>query len=376
MFYDISRRLILKGVDGIVFVADSQRERIDSNIESLWNLENSLKTQDNDLKTIPYAIQLNKRDLPNILSIKELTQELNCNNIAMFEAVAYKGIGVYDTFKEISKQILSSMSTSTPNNLEKYKALEKYSHSDLAKIAKTDSNEEKRLVAIFYLAKVKDQITINTLFDLLKDKTFSIRLRSLNALEKINSFQAIAPIIELLKDEEETIRSVAISILAKFKDEKALNSLITIFTNQAEPFYLRSQLIETLTILGDERIISPLITALEDPSPQIRTKTAEALGRLKATKAVNTIIERLKDTDPYVRAESAEALGRIGDKKAVDPLIELLKEDGEPFEKAKTALTELIGEVHTLRILHKVNPIKWKTFQKEEKSWWQKLVDR
>src|SRR6201989_1267251 len=73
VFYDASRKLILKGVDGVVFIADSQEERMDANIESLYNLEENLKSQGYDLMTIPYVLQLNKRDLPNVVPVTELT---------------------------------------------------------------------------------------------------------------------------------------------------------------------------------------------------------------------------------------------------------------------------------------------------------------
>jgi signal recognition particle receptor subunit beta len=76
VFYDASRKLILKGVDGIIFVADSQVERMDANIESVYNLEQNLKLQGYDLMKIPYALQLNKRDLPNIVPIEEMKREL------------------------------------------------------------------------------------------------------------------------------------------------------------------------------------------------------------------------------------------------------------------------------------------------------------
>src|SRR6266705_1916676 len=70
------RKLILKGVDGVVFVADSQEERMDANIESLYNLEENLKTQGYDLLKLPYVLQLNKRDLPNIIPVADLAAEL------------------------------------------------------------------------------------------------------------------------------------------------------------------------------------------------------------------------------------------------------------------------------------------------------------
>jgi len=79
VFYDASRKLILKGVDGVVFVADSQEERMDANIESLYNLEENLRAQGYDPEKIPYVLQLNKRDLPNVLPIDEITAELRRN---------------------------------------------------------------------------------------------------------------------------------------------------------------------------------------------------------------------------------------------------------------------------------------------------------
>ena len=72
VYYDASRKLILKGVDGVVFVADSQEERMDANIEALYNLEENLQTQGYDLHQVPYVLQLNKRDLPNVIPVEEL----------------------------------------------------------------------------------------------------------------------------------------------------------------------------------------------------------------------------------------------------------------------------------------------------------------
>lgn len=109
VYYDASRKLILKGVDGVVFVADSQEERMDANIESLYNLEENLKSQGYDLLKIPYVLQLNKRDLPNVVSVEELTGELNRKNEPVYEAVASKGDGVFDTLKAVAKQVLTEL---------------------------------------------------------------------------------------------------------------------------------------------------------------------------------------------------------------------------------------------------------------------------
>jgi signal recognition particle receptor subunit beta len=106
VFYDASRKLILKGVDGVVFVADSQRERMDANIESLFNLEANLKQHGYDLPKMPYVLQLNKRDLPNTVSIQDMTAELARKDEPVFEGVANRGVGVFDTLKAVAKQVL------------------------------------------------------------------------------------------------------------------------------------------------------------------------------------------------------------------------------------------------------------------------------
>jgi signal recognition particle receptor subunit beta len=109
VYYDASRKLILKGVDGVVFVADSQEERMDANIESLYNLEENLATQGYDLMKLPYVLQLNKRDLPNVVPAEDLTQELRRKDEPVFEAVAASGAGVFDTLKGVAKQVLTEL---------------------------------------------------------------------------------------------------------------------------------------------------------------------------------------------------------------------------------------------------------------------------
>ncbi len=106
VFYDASRKLILKGVDGVVFVADSQEERMEANIESVENLRFNLQEQGYDLDKIPYVVQDNKRDLPNIVTVEELRRELNPTGVPDFEACAATGEGVFETLKAIAKQIL------------------------------------------------------------------------------------------------------------------------------------------------------------------------------------------------------------------------------------------------------------------------------
>ena len=109
VFYDASRKLILKGVDGVVFVADSQMERMEANIESLDNLRTNLNEQGYDLDKLPYVVQLNKRDLPNSAPLNELQEVLNPTNVTTFEAVAVKGVGVFDTLKAVAKLVLTEL---------------------------------------------------------------------------------------------------------------------------------------------------------------------------------------------------------------------------------------------------------------------------
>jgi signal recognition particle receptor subunit beta len=113
VFYDASRKLILRGVDGVVFVADSQVERMEANIESLQNLQKNLAEHGFNLGTIPYVIQYNKRDLPNVIPLEELQKVLNPKGSPYFEAVAMTGTGVFETLKEIAKQVIFELKKNT-----------------------------------------------------------------------------------------------------------------------------------------------------------------------------------------------------------------------------------------------------------------------
>jgi len=108
-FYDASRKLVLKGVDGIIFVADSNVDRMEDNIESLKSLDANLREQGYDLRQIPFVFQWNKRDVDNPIPAKVLHEQLNTFGVAEFEAVAVKGTGVFDTLKAVSKGILKAL---------------------------------------------------------------------------------------------------------------------------------------------------------------------------------------------------------------------------------------------------------------------------
>jgi signal recognition particle receptor subunit beta len=110
VFYNTTRKLVLKGVDGIVFVADSQAAMLDANRESFQNLRENLKDIGLALEEIPLIVQLNKRDLPNTASAETITKALDPDReIGHVEAVAYKGEGVFETLKLISKLTLRTL---------------------------------------------------------------------------------------------------------------------------------------------------------------------------------------------------------------------------------------------------------------------------
>ncbi|MBC7752657.1 MAG: gliding-motility protein MglA [Moraxellaceae bacterium] len=111
--YDATRKLILQGIDGVIFVADSQADRLDENLQAFENLEKNLYQQGYNIKDIPLVIQYNKRDLPNALPIAELRKHLNRYNSIEVEASAFEGKGVLESFKSISKSIIHTLKGGT-----------------------------------------------------------------------------------------------------------------------------------------------------------------------------------------------------------------------------------------------------------------------
>jgi signal recognition particle receptor subunit beta len=110
VYYNASRKLILKGVDGLIFVADSQPHRAEANIEAMHNLYENLEAYGYDLSTIPFVIQYNKRDLADSIPVKDLRAQLNVGGVPDFEAVAVEGAGVFDTLKAVSKMVVRTLS--------------------------------------------------------------------------------------------------------------------------------------------------------------------------------------------------------------------------------------------------------------------------
>lgn len=109
VFYDASRKLILKGVDGVVFVADSQIARMEANLESMENLRTNLAEQGYSLDKLPYVVQYNKRDMPSVAPVEELRALLNPTNVPDYEGIATSGEGVFETLKAIAKLVLTEL---------------------------------------------------------------------------------------------------------------------------------------------------------------------------------------------------------------------------------------------------------------------------
>ena len=109
VFYSASRKLILRNVDGVVFVADSQAQRLDANLEALDDLQENLLAQGNALADLPYALQLNKRDLPGALPVEELSAALRRFQEPVIPGVASQGVGVLEALQHVAKGVLTKL---------------------------------------------------------------------------------------------------------------------------------------------------------------------------------------------------------------------------------------------------------------------------
>jgi signal recognition particle receptor subunit beta len=109
VYYNSTRKLVLQGVDGVIFVADSDPEKMEENIESYSNLIENLAEYGKDIRELPHVIQYNKRDLPNAMSVAEMDARMNKFGVPTFEAVAYTGEGVFPTLKTLAAMVLESI---------------------------------------------------------------------------------------------------------------------------------------------------------------------------------------------------------------------------------------------------------------------------
>lgn len=117
VFYDTTRKMILRGLDGVVFVADSQPDRMDGNVESLDNLRTNLKGHGYDLDSIPYTIAYNKRDLPNVMPVEAMDKILNTSPVQAYPSSAVTGEGVFDVLKDISRQVVLGLKDQIPESV-------------------------------------------------------------------------------------------------------------------------------------------------------------------------------------------------------------------------------------------------------------------
>ncbi len=116
VYYNATRKLVLQGADGVVFVSDSQARQLDENIESLQNLQANLLEQGIDVRTVPFVLQYNKQDLPRdlVLTHEEMDEQLNFRGVPSFPAAAVTGRGVFETLKAISERVLRKLSEESP----------------------------------------------------------------------------------------------------------------------------------------------------------------------------------------------------------------------------------------------------------------------
>jgi signal recognition particle receptor subunit beta len=110
VYYNATRKLVLRGADGVVFVADSQREQFDENVQSLRNLYENLLEEEVDIREFPTVLQYNKRDLPGVVPVEDLDDVLNFRGLPSFPASALQGAGVFETLRGISQLVLRSLS--------------------------------------------------------------------------------------------------------------------------------------------------------------------------------------------------------------------------------------------------------------------------
>jgi signal recognition particle receptor subunit beta len=109
ILYERTRLAVLNGADGIVFVVDSQRDKFEENVQSIMELEQNLRRLGKDLRTFPFVIQWNKRDMPNALRTDILNRYLNRQGVPSFEAIASNGQGVFATLRSISKLVMANL---------------------------------------------------------------------------------------------------------------------------------------------------------------------------------------------------------------------------------------------------------------------------
>ena len=141
-YYNATRKLVLKGADGVVFVADSQASQLDANLESYKNLGQNLKVNGLNIETIPLVVQWNKQDLQNLMPVEQLEAKINSRKAPTVKAVAVKGTGVLETFKAISKEVMHSLQEKIGGGVKPAAAEKKRDRSDTAQVKVTSERAD------------------------------------------------------------------------------------------------------------------------------------------------------------------------------------------------------------------------------------------
>jgi len=206
VFYDATRKLVLKGADGIVFVADSQKDMLQANIDSFGNLISNLRALGFELEELPHVIQYNKRDLDNILGVKILNKEVNRFNVPHFETSAITGEGVVETLREIARIVLLNISEKYDVELEELAAEEFLAQQEDDPISEIDD---------IYVQEMDDSISLS---DLPYPDSFSADLEELKGDELSNSYE-----VQLLEESVDSANMEVeeLSADSEVMDEKA-----------------------------------------------------------------------------------------------------------------------------------------------------------
>ncbi|HNC46115.1 MAG TPA: HEAT repeat domain-containing protein [Acidobacteriota bacterium] len=323
-------------------MADSQPERMDANEEDLFKLDRHLQSFGYSFDVIPYALQLNKRDLPGVMPVQQMVTGLRRKGEPYFEAVAYKGTGVWETLRSVTRQIAHRLAQQSNPGLATIK-LPVDVESLIKKLETTSDPETVREIAS-RLGQSGELKAVVALGKALTRQTGASRFYLLLVLEQFGNRMVLPSVVEVLNSESDSgIRLAAARTLAAIGDVSEIDVLANAFASEPDPM-VQSGMVEALFTLGGIQSVSILVPALNASESNVRSKVAEALGRLGDQQAVEPLIAQLSDQNNYVRAEVAEALGRLRDPRAKERL-ELLQNDPDwnVREKVNAALRQLPG---------------------------------
>ncbi len=203
VFYDATRKLVLNGADGVVFVADSQESALDSNAESMSNLATNLGELGIDLAEFPLVIQYNKRDLPGILPVEKLRKELNHRAVQEFETVASRGEGVMATLKTITRIVVQELSARSPQRAPDRPVLSgggselATSISGAAEAPQKEAGDRAKLLALSFTPLFPQRaVRVATVEGAIRERTFGSAIRE--------AAQALADLLQSLPVDEKT----------------------------------------------------------------------------------------------------------------------------------------------------------------------------